>query len=70
MEIDLTEYEVAVGRSKGKNLSKYIRFQNDKACAFFSNKNSTVTTKTRPTDYTKKIDYIAELTEPYAVFIS
>lgn len=32
-ELDLADYEVAVGASKGKPLNEYIRFRVDKACA-------------------------------------
>lgn len=60
--VDLAKYQVAVGPSAGKNLSSYIRYRVDKACAAFTPE---LQTATHPTEIT----YVAELVEPYAVFL-
>ena len=51
--INLNDYEIAIGPSKGKKLSQYFQGRVDKACAKFKEK----------TDIEKNIciDYIAEL---------
>ena len=60
-DINLCEYEVGIGNSKGKTLSEYFRYRVDKACAVYKGKSSN-----------KKIihiDYIAKLKYPYSVFV-
>lgn len=59
-ELNLSEYEVAVGPSKGKPLSVYFRHRVDKACAVFSEARTS-------TCKVLKINYVAEIVEPYAV---
>lgn len=61
--LDLSKYEVAVGAKKGKVLSDYISGRNDKGCAYLIRE---------PKDYKPQfvqIDYIAEIIDPYAVFV-
>lgn len=60
-EINLCDYEIAIGSSKGKCLKDYFGGRVDKACATYKKKS----------DLEEKIhiDYIAELVSPYAVFI-
>ena len=58
--LNLSKYEVAVGPSKGKPLSKYLSYRTDKACAILSEKSNS-------NNKVLKINYIAEIIEPYAV---
>lgn len=64
-EINTSAYLIGVGINRGKNLSQYLKGRVDKACAFYkgSEHNDEMQTKT------VKIDYIAEIVEPYAVFL-
>ena len=65
LDIDLAEYEVAYGPSRGKSASDYIKGRVDKACL---NRLSSI-----PSEYEKneiKISKIAMLTDPYDVFVS
>ena len=60
--VDLSKYQVAVGPSAGKTLSTYLRYRVDKACAAFTGRDQAVA-------HPAEITYIAELVEPYAVFV-
>ena len=60
-DINLYDYEVEIGNSKGKSLADYFKLRVDKVCAVY-----------KETSKIKKmvhIDYIAELVYPYSVFI-
>ena len=61
-EIDLKDYEIAVGKSKGKNLSEYLQGRVDKACAIKNIKDKNNSKKI-------KIVMIAELVSPYSIFV-
>lgn len=63
-EIDLSMTRVALGNSKGKLGSRYVRGRVDKACL-------EVTADTDPTEghVIKHIGLVAELVEPFAVFL-
>ena len=63
MQIDLRAYEVAVGQKKGMQLSEYIRHRVDKACAFLVREPHQEGAKGLG------ISYVADLVEPYAVFV-
>ena len=63
LDIDLADYKVAVGASRGKLASTYIAGRVDKGC--FTKKTQ------RPKELEsqiKKIEYIAKLKSPFAVF--
>jgi hypothetical protein len=64
-ELDLGSTRVAVGRNEGRLGSRYVQGQADKACLL-------VTEPERVNAEHKKvkIDLIAELVDPYAVFLS
>ncbi len=64
-ELDLASTRVAVGRNEGRQGSRYVQGQADKACLL-------VTEPGQDDDKPKrvKIDLIAELIDPYAVFLS
>jgi hypothetical protein len=64
MLIDLNMYKVATGKNKGKPLGEVIKFRVDKACAFFEH-TRTGLSKAKNIE----ILYIAEITEPFAVFL-
>ena len=61
-ELPLDATEVAVGRSKGRVGSDYIRGRVDKACL-------TVISEARDPEQIKKISLVANVIEPYAVFL-
>ena len=61
-EIDLSKFEVAAGPNSGKPLMEYLRHRIDKACAFLSKKSVCKSA-------ILKVNYIAKITEPYAVFL-
>jgi len=61
IRVNLCDYEIAIGPSKGKNLSDYMKGRVDKACAVLTEKSKG--------EKIVHIDYIAELVEPYAVFL-
>lgn len=63
-EIDLSNYEIAIGNSKGKNLADYLNGRVDKACAI-KRKYSNLSTELKKI----KIVMIAELINPYSVFV-
>jgi hypothetical protein len=64
LDIDLAEYEVAYGPSRGKQAPEYIKGRVDKACL---NKRST--TNMDHVKIEKKINHIARLKDPYAVLV-
>ncbi len=61
-EINLKDYEIAIGKSKGKNLSEYLQGRVDKACAIKNIKDKNNSKKI-------KIVMIAELVSPYSIFV-
>lgn len=61
-EIDLSDYEIAIGNSKGKKLGDYFKGRIDKACAIKTFKKDNKIQKV-------KIVMIAELRYPYSVFV-
>ena len=63
-EIDLNDYEIAIGNSKEKNLVDYLNGRVDKACAT-KRKSNNLSTKSKKV----KIVMIAELTDPYSIFV-
>lgn len=62
LEINLNDYEIAIGNSIGKNLGDYLKGRVDKACAVKSTKKANKNQKI-------KIVMIAELTYPYSIFV-
>ncbi len=61
-DINLNNYEVAIGKSKGKKATNYLQGRVDKGCftkCSQSNKNKMMI----------HVDYIAELIYPYSVFL-
>lgn len=60
--LDLNQYEVAIGNSQRKRLSDYLKGRVDKACGRYK-----PCKKRKPNLI--KIDYYAEIKEPYAVFV-
>lgn len=62
-ELDLNAYEIAVGASRGKILGEYIKARVDKGCA------DRVTAQKRQEKRIVHISLIAELVEPFAVFV-
>ncbi|OBF29725.1 hypothetical protein A5727_23600 [Mycobacterium sp. ACS4331] len=63
-QIDLGMTRVAVGNSRGKRGSKYVRGRVDKACLEITPDIDS------PDDHlVKTIGFVAQLTEPYAVFL-
>lgn len=63
-EIDLNDYEIAIGNSKEKNLADYLNGRVDKACAT-KRKSNNLSTKSKKV----KIVMIAELMNPYSIFV-
>lgn len=61
-EINLNDYEVAIGPSKGKNASDYIVYRIDKGCLFKKTKDNSHGRKIR-------IQLMAEITAPFAVLL-
>lgn len=59
--INLCDYEVGIGPSKGKKLEDYFKFRVDKACAIYNKKSND--------EKLIYVDYIAKLKYPYSVFI-
>ncbi len=66
LELSLAQTQVAVGRSQGRIGSEYIQGQSDKACLEVMPPAQGVEL---PGDSTKKIKLVADLMEPYAVFL-
>lgn len=63
-DINLSDYEIAIGKSKGKNLTNYLNGRVDKACAS-ERKKCNISTESKKI----KIVMIAELINPYSVFV-
>ncbi len=64
-ELDLGSTRVAVGRNEGRLGSRYIQGQADKACLVVTEPE-----RVNAEHKVVKIDLVAELVEPYAVFLS
>lgn len=64
LDIDLSEYDVAVGPSQGKAAGDYIFGRVDKGCI---TKGQVPTTLRKP--HIKKIRHMARIMDPYAVFL-
>jgi len=62
-EIDLGHFNVAIGPSKGKPGSEYLKGRTDKACL----ENNIFTSAT--TSDIRQVDYAAQLKEPFAVML-
>ena len=65
-ELPLQRTAVAVGRSKGRIGSSYLKGQSDKACLQIMPENSG---SPDTEESVKKISLVAELCDPYAVFL-
>jgi len=63
IKIDLAAFSVSVGPSKGKNLSEYIKYRTDKACAEYCNYSKNI----KPSFI--DINWIAEIVAPFAVYL-
>jgi hypothetical protein len=61
-QIDLGQYGVSVGPSKGKSLSSYLKYRVDKACATLSDETLCSVKLT-------EVAYVAEIVDPFAVFL-
>ena len=61
--IDLSDYIVPIGNSKGRQLSKYIQGHVDKACGRYSNNTSGIEPKI------VHITLCAEIVYPFSVFL-
>lgn len=64
-ELDLSATRVGVGRNEGRVGSRYVQGQADKACLIVTEPEHTNTQSKRV-----KIDLVAELADPYAVFLN
>ena len=62
--INLSNFRVAVGPSKGKLLSDYLKYRVDKACVYFS------PNKQQNNKNIIKINWIAEILPPYTIYLS
>ncbi len=65
--INLRDYSVGVGPSKGKLVIDYMKTRTDKACAILNTKPSNRNLSHVNSDI--KIKHIAEVVSPYAVFL-
>lgn len=65
-ELPLQRTAVAVGRSKGRIGASYLKGQADKACLQIMSETQLLPDPSEPV---KKISLVAELCEPYAVFL-
>jgi len=66
IEIPLSSYEVASGKSRGRRAIDYIRGHVDKACLEF---NPELLPVTKEEERIKRISYVAKMKEPFAVFV-
>ncbi len=66
LEITLAEYEVALGPSAGKAAELYLQGHIDKGCFTKSAQSRTQAAQKRPV---RKIRYMAQLKEPFAVLL-
>ncbi len=65
-EIDLHEFEVGLGQSRGKKASEYVKGQNDKGCLVYREAHIPPPPEER---VVKKIGLVARVKAPYAVFL-
>ncbi|MDO9394449.1 MAG: hypothetical protein Q7T42_10810 [Methylotenera sp.] len=65
-DINLKDYEVGVGRSRGKNASQYITGQSDKGCFLYQPPAIPIPPEER---IIKNIGLVARIKAPYAVFL-
>jgi len=68
INIDLNHYKVAIGASKGRKASDYIKGQSDKGCLANSNDDPSDPSQIIKSNVVK-ISLLAEIVEPYAVFM-
>ena len=72
-DLDLRDFKVGVGPSKGKNTAQYIKGQVDKGCFVRANPRDTGTDAPTACSRVRKghacISYRARLKHPYAVFL-
>lgn len=67
--INLNDYKIAVGRSKGNEASNYIKGQSDKGCLIkSSDETSDIKEVIQPKNV--RIKLLAEIVEPFAVFMA
>lgn len=64
LDLDITDYQVDIGPSRGKVASEYVQGRVDKAC--ISHRKTEIPVE-KP--MIKKITHIAKLKEPFAVFV-
>ncbi|MNF98922.1 hypothetical protein D3C84_818010 [compost metagenome] len=65
-EVNLKEFEVGLGQSRGKSASDYLKGQNDKGCLIYHEPHIPPPPEQR---MTKQIGLIARVKPPYAVFL-
>lgn len=65
-ELDLAATRVGVGRNEGRAGDRYVQGQADKACLIITAPGELAGGEHKPV----KIDLVAELADPYAVFLS
>jgi hypothetical protein len=66
LELDPDVFEVAVGPSRGKRASDYLRGRTDKGCLTVLERDEEVQ---RPQREPKRVEYVAKLQEPFAVLL-
>ena len=66
IEIPLSSYEVAYGRSRGRLAIDYIKGHVDKACLEFNPERLSLS---KDEKHIKTISYVAKIKEPFAVFV-
>jgi len=64
LEVDIAEYEVGVGPSRGKSAESYLRGRIDKACLVRSKD-----VKQGMQKRIHKVEFVANLTDPFAVLL-
>ena len=65
-EVNLKEFEVGLGQSRGKLASEYIKGQNDKGCLIYNELDIPPPPEQR---IIKQIGLVARVKEPFAVFL-
>jgi hypothetical protein len=65
LELDLNDYQVGVGKSEGKQASKYLTGHIDKGCFV----KSVLPAESDSKPKIRKVEYVAKLKSPYAVFL-
>jgi len=68
LEIQLNEYEVALGPSAGKAAEVYIGGHIDKGC-FVRSKEPRPVDETKKAKATRRIGFVAELKDPFGVLL-